>query len=540
MKTILTVRSGPEHLPRKIRMKRRHIFACLALAVLVSSCIVTRVQVELLDPGNAVGTNVKSQFKAFLTDGRIAVFEDGGYVTPDSIFGAGVLYSMDLASAIGVNALALDDVIGLESIRGRVDFGRSVFKNITAVASIPVVLIGAVAISCIWDPKCFGSCPTVYSYDDTGEVLEAETFSYSIAPLLEARDVDRIRVAPDANGVVKLEVRNEALETHYINHLALLEVRHEADQAAYPNEEGQILVVGDLTGAASAIDRDGSDRLGELSARDGMAFYSSDQRIRAVTAEDFRDYIELTFPRPDSESAALVLRHRNSLLNTILFYDLMLASQGAGALDWLAADMENIGKVVELDQWVRKIMGLEISVRGPAGWERVTRLRDTGPLAWDEVAIQVPVPEGDELRIRLSFLADEWRIDYAGLAEEVRSAEPTEASFVHVAPIDEAPDPELAARIAQPDEDYLVTIPSVALSLESAPLGAWSDDRISSFFLSSQGYYTEWIRPEWIRMADPPEKFRPSSETLVRLIGRWLEEKDEFQQSFFETRIPVR
>lgn len=511
--------------------KRRRALACLALAVLVSSCIVSRVQVELLDPGDAVGMNVKSQFKAFLKDGGIAVFEDGGYVTADSIFGLGTLYSMDIANFILVDALALDDVIGLESIRTRVDLGRSAFRNMAVIASIPVAVIGAVLI--------FGSCPTAYSYDETGEILEAEAFSYSIAPLLEARDVDRLGVVPDANGVVKLELRNEALETHYINHLALLEVRHDADQAAYPNEEGQILVVGDVVGAVRATDRDGSDRLGELSARDGMAFYSSDQRIRAVTSEDFQDHIELTFPQPNSESAALVLRHRNSLLNTILFYDLMLASQGAGALDWLGEDMENIGKVVELDQWARKIMGLEISVQGPAGWERVARLADTGPLAWDEVAIQLPVPEGDEFRVRLSFLADEWRIDFAGLAEEVSLAEPVRVPFAHVAPIEEYPDPELSARIAEPDEEYLVTIPSVALSLESAPFGPWSDDE-RSFFLSSQGYYTEWIRPEWIRTANPPREFRPSGETVVRLMERWLEEKEAFQQRFFETRIPVR
>ncbi len=534
MKTNFTAGSGLDRLPRRIRMKRRHALVCLALAVLVSSCIVSRVQVELLDPSDAVGTNVESPLKVFLTDGRVAVFPDGAWITTDLIFGTGTLYSLDLASADAINALALDDVIGLESIRADFDFGKSVMKNIApiaAIASIAMVLIGA--------KVTFGSCPTVYSYDEAGEALEAETFSYSIAPLLEARDVDRIRVAADANGVVKLELRNEALETHYINHLALLEVRHEADQAAYPNEEGQVLVVGDLTGAISAIDRDGSDRLGELSARDGTAFYSSNQRIRAVTAENFQDYIELVFPRPDSESAALVLRHRNSLLNTILFYDLMLASQGAGALDWLGADLENIGKVVELDQWVRKTMGLEISVQGPAGWERVTRLADTGPLAWNEVAIQLPVPEGDEFRVRLSFLADQWRIDFAGLAREIVFAEPTEASFVHVAPIDGAPDPELAAKMAQPDENYLVTTPSVALSLESAPLGAYSDDE-RTFFLSSQGYYTEWIRPEWIRTANPPEEFRPSGKTVVRLMERWLEEKDEFQQSFFETRIPVR
>ena len=531
MKPIPTVSPGLDRLPRRIRMKRRHALACLALAVLVSSCIVSRVQVELLDPNDAVGTNVESPLKAFLTDGRVAVFPDGARITTDLIFGAGILYSLDLASAEAIISIALDDLVGIESIRTDAMFGRSVLTSVGVIAAIPVVVVGAKLI--------FGSCPTVYSYGEAGEVLEAETFSYSIAPLLEARDVDRIRVNADANGVVRLELRNEALETHYINHLALLEVRHEADQAAYPNEEGHILVVGDLTGATSAIDRDGSDRLGELSARDGMVFYSSDQRIRAVTAEDFQDYIELAFPRPDSRSVALVLRLRNSLLNTILFYDLMLASQGAEALDWLGADMANIGKVVELSQWFQKTFGLEISVQGPAGWERVAYLADTGPLAWDEVAIQLPVPEGDELRVRLSFLADEWRIDFAGLAGEVEFAEPTVASFVQVATIDGAPYPEMAAKIAQPDEDYLVTSPSVALSLESAPLGAYSDDE-RAFFLSSQGYYTEWIRPEWIRMTNPPEEFRPSGKTVVRLMERWLEEKDEFQQSFFETRIPVR
>ena len=84
-----------------------------------------------------------------------------------------------------------------------------------------------------------------------------------------------------------------------------------------------------------------------------------------------------------------------------------------------------------------------------------------------------------------------------------------------------------------------MTIPSVALSLESAPFGPWSDDE-RSFFLSSQGYYTEWIRPEWIRTANPPREFRPSGETVARLMERWLEEKEAFQQRFFETRIPVR
>ena len=515
-------------------MRCRHAFTWPGLAVLATSCIFSSVGVEPLDPRAAVGTDVESPFKAFLTDGGIAVFPEGGRITTDSVLGAGTRYPLGLASFDSVTAVALDDVIGLEA------FPTHVNIPLTAITSLSGVALGAFTIYCLQpEAKCFGSCPTIYSYDESGEVLEAEAFSYSIAPLLEGRDVDRIGVDADPDGVVRLELRNEALETHYINHLDLLEVRHGPDRAAYPNEEGRILVVGETTGPLSAVDRDGSDRLEELIARDAAAFFSSDERIRAVTAEDFRDHIELTFARPGSESAALVLRLRNSLLNSVLFYDLMLAAQGAEALDWLGADLANVGEAVELGRWHRETMGLEISVRAPGGWERVTRLADTGPIAWEEVAIRLPVPEDDELRVRLSFLADEWRIDFAGLAAEVEAAEPTVAAFARVAPVGGTHDPELAAEIAMPDEDYLVTGPSAALSLESEPLGAHPDDE-RTFFLSSQGYYTEWIQANWIRSADRPEKFRPSGEAIVRLMERWLEEKDEFQESFFETRVPVR
>ena len=514
-------------------MRGRIAFPWLVLAVLGSSCVyVTRVETALLDPGDAAGTSVESPFKAFLSDGRIAIFPDGAYITTDSVFGEGTLYSLDLASFDSIDALALDNLLGLESVRGTFDVGRSM------LVSIPVA-IGLAAFDFAVTKVFWGSCPTVYSFDQIGEILEAEAFSYSVVPLFEGRDVDRIGAEADEYGVVKLELRNEALETHYINHLALLEVRHAANQAAYPDEEGRILVVGDVNGATSATDRDGSDRLAELSARGGEAFHSSDKRIQAATTGDFRDYVELIFPRPASSSAALVLRLRNSLLNTILFYDLMLAAQGAEALDWLGAEMANIGTAVELGLWMQEIFGLEISVQGPDGWERVRFLANTGPLVWDEVAIQLPVPEGEELRVRLSFLADEWRIDFAGLASDVERAEPTVASFERVAPIGGVHDPELAARLALPDEDYLITVPSVALSLESVPLGSHSVDE-RTFFLSSQGYYTEWIRPEWIHSSNRSEEFRPSDEMVVRLMNRWVEEKDAFQERFFESRIPVR
>src|SRR6185503_8166211 len=60
----------------------------------------------------------------------------------------------------------------------------TVFTGITA----------AVAGICASSPKtCFGSCPTFYAPGRGGEmVLQAEGFSSSIAPALEATDVDML------------------------------------------------------------------------------------------------------------------------------------------------------------------------------------------------------------------------------------------------------------------------------------------------------------------------------------------------------------
>ena len=365
----LTV-AGARTFLRRRRPERQPSGGCiasrwLALAVLASSCVnVTRVDIALHDPADAAATSVESAFKAFLADGRIAVFPDGAYFTSDSVFGEATLYSLDLGSSHAIDALALDSMVGIESFRESFRLGSPI------VASIPFYL-GIAAFDFAVTKVFWGSCPTLYSYGGAGEYLEAEAFSYSVVPLFEGRDVDRIGAGADEHGVVKLELRNEALETHYLNYLALLEVRHSADRSACPDAEGRILTVGDVTGITSATDRDGSDRLAALNVRGGDVFHSFEKRIRAATTGDFWDHIDLTFPKPVFGPVALVLRLRNSLLNTVLFYDLMLASQGAEALDWMAEDMAKIGAAAELALWMQQIFGLEISVEGPEGWQRV-------------------------------------------------------------------------------------------------------------------------------------------------------------------------
>lgn len=503
---------------------------------LSTACIVRTVSVESMTRDQAVGTNVRSPLKAFHTNGTITVFPRGARVSEDQVIGQGTHYSLDLRRSTQVASVPLDSIVGIEAFHDGVNPAATLTGSVLIAAG---VVIGAVAIACIADPKCFGSCPTIYSYEDGSEVLEAEAFSYSISPLLEGRDVDLLGVRPDADGILSLEIRNEALETHYINHLELLEARHDPGRRAYPNEAGRIVSVGPVLSASDARDRDGVSRAAELRSRDDLVFASSEERMRAVTSADYRDHVELTFPRPATDSAALVLRLRNSLLNSVLFYDLMLGSQGAEALQWLGTDVNRIGEAVELGRWFYETMGMRISVEDSEGWVPVARIGDSGPIAWKELAVTVPVPETDELRIRLTFLADEWRIDYAALAPSVERAEVRPLPVMSVGRIGGAANAEFRARLAEPDEDYLVTTAGTALAVHfrASPV---ADDADRTFFLASQGYYTEWIRPQWIRSAASSDGFRTSPDLVVDLMSRWLEEKQEFEKRFYETRIPVR
>ncbi|MGH7465874.1 MAG: hypothetical protein ACREK1_11910, partial [Longimicrobiales bacterium] len=372
------------------------------------------------------------------------------------------------------------------------------------------------------------------------EVLEAELFSYSVAPLLEARDVDLLGARADGSGNVDLEIRNEALETHQINHLELLAVDHAGDEAVVPDERGRPLVIGALS-AVVARDRSGRDVSAVLGARDSSSFATAEAVVAAARLDDMHDYIELVMPRPvGRDSVAVVLRVRNSLLNTVLFYDMMLGSAGAKALDWLGSDLQRIGPAVQLGSWYASRFGMWVAVEEGGVYRDVARVPDTGPIAWKDIAVVVPVPaDGDTMRIRLSFVMDEWRIDRVAVALDARRATPRSIPLASVTGADGAPVPDALLRMAEPDELYVETGPGHHFTAHF-DAGSGPAERTRTFLLSSQGFYTEWIRPDWVRIARHPEPFLPADATLLAALQRWHQVKPEFERRFYETRIPVR
>jgi hypothetical protein len=511
------------------------------LPLLLAGCIhryYTAEATELEAPSEDV--TVQSPLRVHLADGGVVLFRGGGIVSPDRISGTGVRYDLARTDSVRVRDVDMDSVVGIESFRRELEAGKSVAVSVAANVIATVVTVGGlVAIACAADPKCFGSCPTVYSHGPDGEVLEAELFSYSIAPLLEGRDVDVLGARAGQDGVLRLEVRNEAMETHFINHLQLLEVRHGAGERVAPDVDGHPVAWRDARTPARAADGAGRPVLDDIAAADGRVFASSPARLASAAADRLDDHLELVFPAPAADSAVLVRDGRNSLLNTVLFYDLMLGGAGARALDWMADDLQRIGEAVKLGRWWVQRMGLHVSVLDDDGWRPVVRVPDTGPIAWTHVAIPVPVPAGqDSLRVRLRFPVDAWRIDRVALAD-FRRPEPRTLPAARVLDGNGVARDSALQAVAAPNDRYIQTVAGDRFRLEF-DVGPEPDTGHRTFLLSSQGYYTEWVRPAWIRDAGSQQAFVPSDQGLLEAMRRWHAVRDEYEQRFYETRIPVR
>lgn len=506
------------------------------LVVLLTLCLVSCVfvsrRVDITSISTREPVTVRSPVKAHLNDGSTVVYVKGVTVTADALIGRGHRYDLSRSASITVDRVPLSDVLGMESFRTRVNATESILlSSLTTAGAAVAGWALAVAI--------FGSCPTVYS--DGGKVEEAELFSNSIAPLLEARDVDRLHARPDDAGALRLEVRNEAMETHYINHLELLEVEHAADERVVPDEGGAPLVVGPLFHPTSAMNRRGRDVRKILALADGKAYATERDAIAAVSSSDMDDWIDVSIPvESGASTAAVTFRLRNSLLSTTLLYDLMLAPAGAAALDWLGDDLARISTLVELGRWHRRRAGLNVSVWRDGAYRNVTRVPDSGPIVWDEVAVLVPVSARErELRVRLSFVADYWRLDQVRVGFRARPGRSRTIPLAQVTDRHGKPDPDALVAMSASDDWYLQTFPGQRF-VARFNAGRERPERSRTFLLSSQGYYTEWIRGSWIQKATTTEPFVPTDDAILSAIQKWMSIRESFEKQFTQARVPVQ
>jgi hypothetical protein len=327
------------------RRRPRSVAVGTAAASLIVACVIstTTRPVSLPKVGGRV---VVTPLKAHLLDGSVVVFPSGATISATEVRGTGDRFELTRSRGIPTSRVPLDSVLGFETYERQVNPGRTlIYGTLTLAASI----LGGAALAV----AVFGSCPTIYADSAGTQVLQAESFSNSIAPLLARRDLDRLIVTADSAGIVRLDVRNEALETHYIDHLDLVEFRHRAGEVAMPASPAGVIAVSDLIEPASVRDAAGRDVSHTVATSDEVAFSTDSGFLdRAISGGPVEEHLDITVPRAAAgDTFALVLRMRASLLSTTVLYHYMLGQPGASALDWLGRDLARITTLARLSAW---------------------------------------------------------------------------------------------------------------------------------------------------------------------------------------------
>ena len=459
---------------------QRLVVLAIASSLFGAACLESRLDRVLTTPDQIQTLDHRSPYlKVHMKDGGLYLLSkwqvDG---TTQQVSGEGDRLGLARETiGSGPFAVALADVALLET---------NVLQRSPSAAALTVIT-GASAVMtavCIANPKmCFGSCPTFYIADGKDAMIQAEGFSSSVAPSLEARDVDALYRVPASGRELIITMKNEALETHVVRRVRLLAALRPDGGRVLATLDGDFREATDLR-SVETCHADEGDCVAKVRA------FDSDERFSPADGEDLasREMIELQLPAIDGPRG-LVIASRQTLASTYLFYQ-SLAWLGRSASDALAAleraDATVGGGFIRLRT---SVGGIEVIAQTTSGaWVPAGEVREMGPLATDIVA--VPLPADATGRVRLRMARGHWRIDYVASARLGARVEPVAIEPWSVTGTDrfQLSQSPLTSRplTTLPGDVYTYTfqLPSNAARHE--------------LFLESQGYYLEWMREEWL------------------------------------------
>lgn len=459
--------------------------------------------------------------KCHLADGGVVVLRDFKIDTK-VVTGTGIAYDAYRARVgpMGKKEVALSDIVLFETNEAR---------SVSQIGYyIPVLVSSAVStvmtVFCITNPKaCFGSCPTFYADDGNGLALQAEGFSAAIAKSLEETDVDAMWTVHPTTTTLDVLMTNDALETHDVRSVRLLYAPRPSGTRVL-RAGSRYVVAKKLVAPVDARDEAGRDVTASLRATDGSEYKSDTDGSDLAT----RETVDVRFPETHGRRGLLVVA-RNSLLETFLFYQL-LAYMGRRAGDHMAY-LERFGK--EPFAGVGRVLGdIDVSVRGAEGaWSPVGAYAEVGPIARE--AQLIPLPDDAPSEVRLTMARGNFRIEQVALVELGDDVTPTAIEPKTILR-DGKEDPVAKAALLDPAK-YLITLPGDAYTLRFELPGTDGE-----LFLESRGFYTEWMRDEWLRDEDETEAARMllrPEDALRRLAPKFKAMEGDMDRIFWQSRV---
>lgn len=404
-----------------------------------------------------------------------------------------------------ITLLETNDYSAIKSL----DQGR--FTSLALMTGINMAL----TLMCATNPKaCFGSCPTFFIGDNVKlDEARAEGFSSAITPSMESRDIDALRTVT-TDSELHLTMTNEALETHVINQLSLLTVKTSRHEAAFVDKDDHFYIA-EHPVPPNSVFIDDKNILSQLCASDGIEYFSESGHDDLSEKEE----VIMQFSNGSSAPKGLILQFRQTLLTTFLLYT---------GYSYMGNEVGDYLSRIERDKKNRKMVskpyqllgGLEVSYycRQSKKWKTIDEIYETGPIASNQVI--VPLPDNDapggEITLKINMTRGLWRLDYVGLSHNISEVKPEKVQPSACLSNDSNAGNEILSLVCDNDTDYLVSLPGdryrFVFELPSLPA-----NYSNTLFLSSKGYYLEWIRKEWMLHKDHKRLKR----MLMNHSGEW-------------------
>lgn len=263
----------------------------------------------------------------------------------------------------------------------------------TRIALVAAALIAAPNLANVVVPArpvVTGTCPRVFTIDDTGAHLGASVVAGALFPWAERRDVAPIGGLRAVDGAYTLRLASDAEATTVLDRTSLLVVDHDVDTEILATPAGRLVAV-----------------------RDPIAPVS---RTHGLAGE--LETISLEVARPSSPRALLVLEARSTAFAERAFFR-YLATMGQG----VSPLMEHAVRTDCGTACAREVMADELDRLGlpllvTAGTRDPVHVMPTSPALLRRFAIPIELPAGDRATIRLQAAPGFWELGDVCLAPE--------------------------------------------------------------------------------------------------------------------------
>lgn len=525
-----------------MKSKSSKYFILFILSLLIFNRCFPTYQATKVDTGLLQdGTYVDIQAKVFKTDNNILLFKDGFIIKNKSIcsipFKPNDFLYKSLNSKIEI---PFDSITAMITYEENTSGGRYFASFLLGLTGPPLMFLGIYCIAC---PKCcFGSCPTIYTYDGEEYNLEVELFSECISRQIEGNDIDLLKQKISDN-TLKLKITNEALETHFINKFEVVVAEHPIGTELYPTIDDKLLIVSKPLPAIFALSKNGIN-LTDILTKDDNSFYRSGvEKVNELRNGPVFDWIDLKIPSYKNSSTKMLMKYRNTLLSTTLLYDVVIGSQGVAGLEWTNKMNTDPVYAKQFKMIYDAFSGIKIKLFDKGLWKELGKFKDAGPLNWKYIAAEFPESNSDTLLIRLEFIPDNFMIDY--IAFDTTTSANNNITTEPIYPVEVTDgngnnSDSLLSYISNDDQNYLKTEPSDCYYLNyTLPI---KNNCEQTFLIYSKGYYNEWIRGSWINNKNDLYTFNlyDVKGTLSYLADSWIENSELLEREFFHSKFSLK